>query len=62
MYPEAMKKILPRPNPRGGFRSLCETMTTMLDPVEVQRTLVGSVVEEMFLESGILLAAEGEEF
>jgi len=38
-----------------------ETMTTMLDPVEVQRTLVGSVVEEMFLENGILLAVEGDQ-
>ncbi|MBW2391386.1 MAG: GAF domain-containing protein, partial [Deltaproteobacteria bacterium] len=47
---------------QATIREVSETMTTMLDPIEVQRTLVGSVVEEMFLENGILLAAEEDHF
>jgi class 3 adenylate cyclase len=47
---------------RATITAVSETMTTMLDPAEVQQTLVGSVVEEMFLENGILLSSEGTDF
>lgn len=45
---------------RATIGQVSERMTTLLDPEDVQRTLVGSVVEEMFLENGLLLLVEGE--
>lgn len=44
---------------RKTIRSLSEAMTSILDPDVISRTLIGSVVKEMFLENGALLLAEG---
>ena len=44
---------------RKTIRTLSEAMTSILDPDEISRTLIGSVVKEMFLENGALLLQEG---
>ncbi|MBI3030570.1 MAG: SpoIIE family protein phosphatase [Candidatus Rokubacteria bacterium] len=44
---------------RKTIRSLSEAMTSILDPEVISRTLIGSVVKEMFLENGALLLQEG---
>jgi serine phosphatase RsbU (regulator of sigma subunit) len=40
---------------RKTIRDISETMIRILDPEQIHRTLIGSVVREMFLENGILL-------
>jgi serine phosphatase RsbU (regulator of sigma subunit) len=44
---------------RKTIRTLSEAMTSILDPDVISRTLIGSVVKEMFLENGALLLQEG---
>jgi len=44
---------------RKTIRNLSEAMTSILDPDVISRTLIGSVVKEMFLENGALLLQEG---
>lgn len=44
---------------RKTIRNLSEAMTSILDPEVISRTLIGSVVKEMFLENGALLLQEG---
>jgi len=39
---------------RKTIKSVSEAMTSILDPKQIQRMLVGSVVSEMFLENGML--------
>lgn len=47
---------------RATITSLTERITALLDPRAVRETLVGSLVGEMFLENGMLLApADGAE-
>lgn len=40
---------------RTTIRDISETMIRILDPEQIHRTLLGSVVREMFLENGIVL-------
>lgn len=44
---------------RKTIRNLSEAMTSILDPDVISRTLIGSVVKEMFLENGALLLRGG---
>ena len=44
---------------RKTIRNLSEAMTSILDPDLISRTLIGSVVKEMFLENGTLLLPGG---
>jgi class 3 adenylate cyclase/GAF domain-containing protein len=45
---------------RETITNLTERITSLLDPRAVRETLVRSVVGEMFLENGMLLAASGD--
>ena len=40
---------------RKTIRTVSEAMTGLLDRAQIERMLIGSVVEEMFLENGLLL-------
>jgi class 3 adenylate cyclase len=46
---------------RRTITDVTDHMTQLLEPELVRETLVASVVREMFLENGVLLAPEGEE-
>jgi len=43
---------------RKTIQSVSEAMTSILDPVEIRKLLIGSVVREMVLENGLLLLRE----
>ena len=40
---------------RKTIKEISETMISILDPEQIHRTLIGSVVKEMFLENGLLM-------
>jgi sigma-B regulation protein RsbU (phosphoserine phosphatase) len=40
------------------IKTISEAMTSILDPDIIARTLIGSVVKEMFLENGVLLLSD----
>jgi serine phosphatase RsbU (regulator of sigma subunit) len=40
---------------RKTIKDISETMTSLLDAEQIHRSLIGSVVKEMFLENGLLL-------
>jgi serine phosphatase RsbU (regulator of sigma subunit) len=43
---------------RKTIQSISEAMTSILDPMEIRKLLIGSVVREMVLENGLLLLRE----
>jgi serine phosphatase RsbU (regulator of sigma subunit) len=43
---------------RKTIRDISEAMISILDPKQIHRMLIGSVVKEMFLENGLLLLPE----
>jgi serine phosphatase RsbU (regulator of sigma subunit) len=45
---------------RGTIRKISEALISIFDPAQIQRTLIGAAVEEMFLENGVLLLRKAE--